>query len=244
MKPAWDKLIEEYKASSTVLVADVDCTAAGKSLCETVGVQGFPTIKYGDPNNLEEYKEGRDFDSLKDFAQNKLGPSCGPANLDLCDDKKKATIAELLKMPEADLDAAIHEKASALEKIEQDFKSLVDGLQKNYQEANAKKDQGTKDIQDLEFRLMKSVAAKRGIRTTPRQSIGQWLIQIGQEIGREIGSILDMTGQSPWLFAVCAFVGGFLLTMTLGMLCFHCCMRKPAKPVKAEKQEEKAEKQD
>jgi len=64
MKPAWDKLMTEYSSSKSALVADVDCTAAGKPLCDSNGVRGFPTIKYGDPSNLEDYKGGRDFDSL------------------------------------------------------------------------------------------------------------------------------------------------------------------------------------
>eukprot|EP00493_Phyllostaurus_siculus_P014484 UN14708 len=56
MKPAWDKLIKEYKDSTTALIADVDCTAAGKPLCDANGVQGFPTIKYGNPSALEKYE--------------------------------------------------------------------------------------------------------------------------------------------------------------------------------------------
>jgi len=32
MKPAWDKLMKEYKGHASALVADVDCTAAGKPL--------------------------------------------------------------------------------------------------------------------------------------------------------------------------------------------------------------------
>lgn len=59
MKPAWDKLMKKWNSSkraATSLVADVDCTAAGKPLCDQAGVQGFPTIKWGDPNNLEKYE--------------------------------------------------------------------------------------------------------------------------------------------------------------------------------------------
>merc|ERR1712193_546212 len=62
----------EFKDSKTALVADVDCTAGGQSLCNEVGVRGYPTIKYGDPNNLEDYKGGRDFDALKKFAEENL----------------------------------------------------------------------------------------------------------------------------------------------------------------------------
>ena len=45
-------------------MADVDCIGGGKDLCSKVGVEGFPTIKHGDPANLEDYKGGRDAASL------------------------------------------------------------------------------------------------------------------------------------------------------------------------------------
>ena len=34
MKPAWDSLAKEYANSDKLIVADVDCTAEGKDLCE------------------------------------------------------------------------------------------------------------------------------------------------------------------------------------------------------------------
>ena len=40
MKPDWDKLSEEFSDSQKVVIADVDCTASGKALCEKYGVQG------------------------------------------------------------------------------------------------------------------------------------------------------------------------------------------------------------
>ena len=98
MKPAWDKLMEEFASSPSSLVADVDCTESGKALCETQGVQGFPTIKYGDPGDLKDYSGGRDFDSMKKFAEENLGPQCGPANLDLCDAATKAKIEKFMAM--------------------------------------------------------------------------------------------------------------------------------------------------
>jgi len=159
MKPAWDKLMAEFKDSKTALVADVDCTAGGKDLCSEVGVRGYPTIKYGDPNNLEDYKGGRDFDALKKFAEANLGPTCGPANLDLCDDEKKADIAKFSKMSASDLEAAIAEKTAAMEKLEKDFKEFVEGLQKSYTEANEKKDKDVEAIKNSGLGLMKAVAA-------------------------------------------------------------------------------------
>merc|ERR1712014_261476 len=104
-----DKLAAEYKDSSTIVIADVDCTAGGKSKCEEVGVRGYPSIKYGDPDDLQDYQGGRDFDSLKKFADG-LGPLCSPANLDLCDEEKKAKIKEYKKMGADKRDEMIKQK--------------------------------------------------------------------------------------------------------------------------------------
>jgi len=159
MKPDWDKLMAEFKDSKTALVADVDCTAGGQSLCNEVGVRGYPSIKHGDPNNLEDYKGGRDFASLKKFAEENLGPTCGPANLDLCDAAKKADIEKFSKMSASELDAAIKEKDQTIEKLESDFKALLDGLQKQYSAANEKKDKDVEEIKNSGLGLMKAVAA-------------------------------------------------------------------------------------
>jgi len=159
MKPAWDKLAEEFKDSKSGIIADVDCTAEGKDLCSEKGVRGYPTIKYGDPNNLEDYKGGRDFDALKKFAEENLGPTCGPANLDLCDADKKAQIEKFSAMSAADLQAAVDEKVAAQDKLETDFKEFVEGLQKTYTEANEKKDKDVEAIKSSGLGLMKAVAA-------------------------------------------------------------------------------------
>lgn len=161
MKPDWDKLMKEFASSKTQLVADVDCTAEGKSLCETHGVRGYPTIKWGDPSALEDYQGGRDFDALKKFADENLKPMCSPTNIDLCDDAKKAEIKKYQDMADGDLMKAIQEQIAAQEKIEKDFNDFVQGLQKQYQEANEKKDKDLADIKNSGLGLMKAVKAAK-----------------------------------------------------------------------------------
>merc|ERR1711862_224406 len=123
----------------TALIADVDCTAAGKPLCETHGVEGFPTIKWGDPSNLETYEGGRDLKELKKFAKENLKPMCSPANIDLCDADKKAQITELMAMASADLDAKIEEKEKEQKAAETHFTEEVEKLQKRYEELEKNK---------------------------------------------------------------------------------------------------------
>merc|ERR1719247_140408 len=135
MKPAWDKLMKKYKDSATALVADVDCTADGKDLCETHGVEGFPTIKWGDPSALEDYDGGREYEDLETFAAENLKPMCSPKNIDLCDADKKAEIT---------------------------FEEEVQKLQTRYEELEKAKTEAQKAVKESGLGLMKAVKAAKG----------------------------------------------------------------------------------
>jgi hypothetical protein len=159
MKPAWDKLMAEYKDSKDVLIGDADCTADGKALCEEIGVQGYPTIKFGDPSALEDYQGGRDFDSLKKHADTKLKPSCSPSNLQLCDATKKAEIEKLQAMPAGDLDAEITKKEAEISTAETNFKAEVEKLQAKYKSLQEEKEEAVKAVKESGLGLMKAVKA-------------------------------------------------------------------------------------
>jgi len=159
MKPDWDKLMAEYKGHASILIADVDCTAGGKDLCEDVGVQGFPTIKYGDANDLEDYEGGRSFKELSKFAKENLGPRCGPANIDLCDAAKKAQIEEFMKMSTEALTEKITEQEAEIKKIDEDQETFLKSLQDQYEQSVKESDEKKKAIKDSGLGLMKSVSA-------------------------------------------------------------------------------------
>jgi actin-related protein len=161
MKPDWDKLMKAFNEDDARLVADVDCTAAGKPLCDQVGVRGYPTIKHGDPNNLEDYKGGRDFAALEKFAKG-LKPVCSPAKMDLCEPEMKEKILELQKLSATDLDTQIKEKEAEIEKAEKTFTDEVDKLQKQYQKLQEEKEATVTAVKESGLGLMKSVKAHAG----------------------------------------------------------------------------------
>jgi len=105
----------KYEGSDSRLIADVDCTTEGQSLCEKTGVQGYPTIKYGDPGDLKDYEGGRSYEDLEKFAEENLGPTCGPANLDLCDAKKKKKVEEYMAMSLDKLEGKMRKAVNAVE---------------------------------------------------------------------------------------------------------------------------------
>lgn len=158
MKPAWDKLMKEYKDSETILIADADCTAGGKALCNSVGVKGYPTIKHGDPSDLQDYNGGRSASDLKKFAKS-LKPSCSVANLDLCDAEQKAGIEAIQAMSAEDLEADIAKGDAEMAAAEETFKSEVEKLQSTYKSLMEAKDAAIEAVKDSDYGLKKSVRA-------------------------------------------------------------------------------------
>merc|ERR1719235_1680547 len=96
MKPDWDKLAEAYSGSSSVLIADVDCTSdGGKSVCNDNGVSGYPTIKYWKDGVEEKYQGGRDYNSLKKFVEDELEKGCDVSTPEDCTEKEAKYITKM-----------------------------------------------------------------------------------------------------------------------------------------------------
>merc|ERR1719387_1753848 len=161
MAPAWEKLMEKYADDQHAVVAEVDCTAGGKSLCDQVGVQGFPTLKWGDVSALEDYEGGRDEEALMAFAEENLKPLCNPQNIDLCDEEKKAMIEKLQAMPASELAEAIQGKEQEIKDAEKLFETELEKLQKKYEEISAEKDETIKAVKTSGLGMMKAVRASK-----------------------------------------------------------------------------------
>ena len=102
------KQSEEFAASATGVVADVDCTKDdAKDLCSRMGVKGYPTIKYFTETTAatgDSYEGGRTYADLKKWADENLGPSCSPTSLDLCNDEQTAEIEKYQAMDVSELE--------------------------------------------------------------------------------------------------------------------------------------------
>lgn len=130
----------DFAGSTTSLVADVDCTTEGKSLCEKFSISGYPSIKYGDPADMKDYDGARSYDGLKKFADENLGPSCGVDHLDLCKEDDKALIEKFLAMSKEDLEKAISEADDKIKKLEDKAAEAVGKLEAKIEKANQDKE--------------------------------------------------------------------------------------------------------
>lgn len=135
MAPAWEQLAEDYKDSDLTLIAEVDCTVEDE-LCETFEVQGFPTLHYGDVNDVQDYQGGRDYDSLKEFAKENLEkPICSIHNRDACEQDVKDAIDKLEKKSAEDLHAIVEEFEKGAEEADSLLQAEIERIEQEYETA-------------------------------------------------------------------------------------------------------------
>ncbi|KAJ4141325.1 Protein disulfide-isomerase erp38 [Fusarium equiseti] len=74
LAPVWEDLANTYEHTKDVQIAKVDADAQ-RELGKRFGIQGFPTLKFFDGKSAkpEEYKSGRDLESLTNFIVEKTG---------------------------------------------------------------------------------------------------------------------------------------------------------------------------
>jgi protein disulfide-isomerase A6 len=124
-------------------------------------VQGFPTVKYFTGSTGakgEDYKGGRTLAALREFADANLGPSCGPATVDLCDDAQRVHLDAATALAPDELAADIVVQEAAVAAAGAAFKDAVAGLQTQYEQLVATRTE-TENALTPKLRLYRSVAA-------------------------------------------------------------------------------------
>jgi len=146
MKPAWDSLGTEFKDSSTVVIADVDCTEE-KSLCSTYGVKGYPTVKYFQEDDGTDYKGGRDLSTLKTFVEETLSkPICNSANKAACTPEDLAEMEKWEKVSAEERKAEIARIEKEVKALEKAHEDLLESLQKQYEESKTTTEKKSAEI--------------------------------------------------------------------------------------------------
>ena len=161
MKPDWDQLASEYAASTTVQIADVDCTAEGEPLCSRFDVQGFPTIKSFSPFNSEgeDYEGERGLDALRAFVET-MGKDCTAASKENCDAEQLAELEEALKAAPEELAAELATLKEKLETASSEHDALVESLEKQYEASESA-------LEELKTEVKPRIKLLRAATATP-----------------------------------------------------------------------------
>ena len=142
LAPKWERLAKDYAKSDKYMVAEIDCTAtpAAETWCDDdFGIEGFPTMMFGDPGRggalLEEYQDERDYETLAEFAALMFDtPLCNVDPMDGCTDEIRAQLERYMKMSDADIDAEIERMETEMDEIDENFEDQMDELQNQYDE--------------------------------------------------------------------------------------------------------------
>ena len=160
--PKWEQLQSEFENSKDSVVATVDCaTAEGKPLCQKYNIRGYPTLKWGKPNKLEDYSGLRDIDTLKEFVQENLKPVCSPVHPEHCNAATQKKIAKLMALSDKDLDAKIAAEEGKIKKLEDNFKSYTQDLQKNFQNAKQAQQDKITNIKNSGYKWLFEIKGSR-----------------------------------------------------------------------------------
>jgi len=163
MKPDWDSLGSTYADSKKVIIGDVDCTTGGKPLCEKYGVRGYPTIKYFNPPDEEgeDYKGGRDLDSLKKFVDTELGPGCSVDAKENCSAEQLTALQKYIDMPAEERDSKLAAMKKAMSDAEEAHNELLKKLQAQFKESQDALEK-LKEESAPTIKLLKAASPKPG----------------------------------------------------------------------------------
>ena len=128
-------------------------------------MQGFPTLAWGDASSAEDYNGGRDYESMKEFADEFVTkPSCSIFNLDACTKEEKADIAVVEAKTDDELSAIAEKIAKEAKDANKEFEEYLDRLNEEYELQQKKFNDKVDAIKaDNKFKYIQQVLTKRGI---------------------------------------------------------------------------------
>ena len=92
----------------------MDCTSeGGLPLCIREEVKAYPTLKWGDPADLQLYEYDRTSEAFLDFTNLVMKPTCSVSFLHLCDREKRLEVLPYKMMPADDLKKTFLEELSS-----------------------------------------------------------------------------------------------------------------------------------
>eukprot|EP00588_Corethron_pennatum_P009393 CAMPEP_0194278714 /NCGR_PEP_ID=MMETSP0169-20130528/11909_1 /TAXON_ID=218684 /ORGANISM="Corethron pennatum, Strain L29A3" /LENGTH=153 /DNA_ID=CAMNT_0039022971 /DNA_START=220 /DNA_END=681 /DNA_ORIENTATION=+ len=149
-------MASELVGNPTVLVGEIDCDDEN-DLCEDHDIEGFPTIKWGSPDALNDYNLDMETDDMVKFVKN-MKPQCSISNIDLCDDEKKAFIESMSALSFEEINEKVTDIEKQIKGMEDDFELGLEGIENDYEQLDKEHQKTLKSIKDAgNVALAKSV---------------------------------------------------------------------------------------
>lgn len=165
LAPDWEKLAADWDGHDVGLVAEVDCDDQDAAeLCEQFEIQGFPTLLYGDANDLENYEGDRSYEALSEFAKKTISkPICSVSNTENCDAEVKKLIQDLEKKDVEELKTMVKDADTKVSEAETLFEDEIEKLQKAFESLESAYNEKVSKIKDeTNYKLVRALVVKKG----------------------------------------------------------------------------------
>lgn len=168
MAEDWSRLEADFEGHEIALVGSVDCTNDDNdSICVEFNVEGFPTIAWGDSTSAQQYQGGRDYASLKAFADEFVTkPVCSIFNLDACTEEEKAKAAAIDAKTDDELLKAAQAIADLAKEEEEKYDAWVDSLHQQYEERTREYNEKMDAMkEENDYKYIEQVFKKRNLKS-------------------------------------------------------------------------------
>merc|ERR1719343_257995 len=166
MAADWSKGEQDFDGHAVAFVGSVDCTKPDNmEICQSADVQGYPTLVWGDVSALKPYDGGRDYASLKAFADEKVTkPVCSVHNQDPCTDEEKAAIEAVGKLTDDELVEVAKKVFEAEKAANKEFEEILEKLQQTFEEEQEKIDATISALKkETNYGYVSAIMKKRGV---------------------------------------------------------------------------------
>ena len=142
--PEWEKLAEDWKGHSLVLIAEANCRAnldAERWCFDDMEIYGVPSLMYGEPSHggryLQSYGDDKTHAQLTKFVNETLSsrPICSPGNVKNCDKAMQKSLNLWWKLSKEEMEKAIDLKEDEIDRARQQFQWGYDQLRGHYDDA-------------------------------------------------------------------------------------------------------------
>lgn len=153
--PDFKALSEKFSEDNEeILFGKINCGGSNQDFCQSLGVTQFPTVRYGSPYSLEDFRRARTFESNVDFFEENVKPICWPSKPHLCSEDELKKFEEVMALEIEALQERIQEEEQKMVDAEQYLLQQKENLREEFNGYRKSRDD---TFEFTEFWLAKAV---------------------------------------------------------------------------------------
>lgn len=192
--PVWDVLANEFANNPIALIGAVNClNPKSRNLCLREGINKMPSVKYGDPDNLEFYTGKGMLEDLVIFGKKNLRPFCAPDDyrIRFCSKKEYEKLQNFLNNTIDELEDMIEEQENLLKEANTNFTEQTEILNDYYNVFLDALKKVEREADENGYSIMKKIKEMRLEEKTKKEEVvvedeEEEIVEVELDLGQEL----------------------------------------------------------